>query len=159
MVLHGIALHLMILHSLACHCIVSYDVAWYCIVGFGAGCIPQDTYLLYYLIKTEPSFLLDSSVWWWYIYQSQHHRRPRGPILFFKQMNSNHTQLLSSVYCTEIYLYSNHKKSIKLWEKSEFRCVIVIPIDISPSAIAIALFDTLTLKAALSVYCVEIYLY
>ena len=47
MVLHGIALHLMILHSLACHCIVSYGVAWYCIVGFGAGCISQDTYLLY----------------------------------------------------------------------------------------------------------------
>ena len=40
----------MILHSLACHCIVSYGVAWYCIVGFGAGCISQDTYLLYEFI-------------------------------------------------------------------------------------------------------------
>ena len=84
---------------------------------------------------------------------------PEGQSCFSNRWIQNHTQLLSSVYCIEIYLYSNHKKSIKLWEKSEFRCVIVIPIDISPSAIAIALFDTLTLKAVLSVYCVEIYIY
>ena len=37
----------MALYGTACHCIVSYGVAWYCIVGFGAGCISQDTYLLY----------------------------------------------------------------------------------------------------------------
>ena len=58
MVMHGYALYLMVLHSFACHCIVLYGIAWYCIISYGiawycivwlrrAGCISQDTYLLY----------------------------------------------------------------------------------------------------------------
>ena len=46
-VLHVIALHCMVLHGIVLY---QYGIAWYCIVGFGAGCISQDTYLLYICI-------------------------------------------------------------------------------------------------------------
>ena len=64
-------LHSIVLHGIACHCIVLYGIEWYCMILYGialyriksygivwycmvlhcrlqrAGCISQDTYLLY----------------------------------------------------------------------------------------------------------------